>query len=90
MDSLPTEPLDHKKAVALISGATAGLCVDLTLYPLDTIKTRLQSAARSVKPSGKLQLFAGLPAVALGSAPSGMFMHLRAMFLHSGSLVMPI
>lgn len=28
----------------LISGAFAGLSVDLTLYPIDTIKTRLQSS----------------------------------------------
>ncbi len=29
---------------ALISGALAGVLVDLILYPLDTIKTRLQAA----------------------------------------------
>jgi solute carrier family 25 S-adenosylmethionine transporter 26 len=26
-----------------LSGATAGLAVDLSLYPIDTLKTRLQS-----------------------------------------------
>lgn len=60
-----------EKTTALLSGATAGLCVDLAVYPLDTIKTRLQSIARSVKPTGSLHLFAGLPAVLFGSAPSG-------------------
>ncbi|CAL8087351.1 unnamed protein product [Calicophoron daubneyi] len=55
---------------AFLSGATAGLCVDLTLFPLDTIKTRLQSAQHGVRrSSGSLRLFAGLPAVIVGSAP---------------------
>jgi hypothetical protein len=31
----------------LISGAAAGVTVDLTLFPLDTIKTRLQARAES-------------------------------------------
>ncbi|VDM30263.1 unnamed protein product [Hydatigera taeniaeformis] len=61
--------LPHEKATALLSGATAGLCVDFVVYPLDTIKTRLQSIATSVKPSGRLHLFAGFPAVLSGSAP---------------------
>jgi hypothetical protein len=51
------------------AGAVAGLCVDATLLPLDTVKTRLQSRA-GWKASGGLQrLWAGLPAVLLGSAP---------------------
>ncbi|KAM7537997.1 hypothetical protein Aperf_G00000059628 [Anoplocephala perfoliata] len=58
-----------EKTTALLSGATAGLCVDLVVYPLDTIKTRIQSISRSVKPTGRLHLFAGLPAVLFGSAP---------------------
>ncbi|KKK17346.1 mitochondrial carrier protein [Aspergillus ochraceoroseus] len=64
---------------SLISGAIAGLTVDCSLYPLDTIKTRLQKARHhgpSV-PSPSLSLkqtirgiYAGLPSVLLGSAPS--------------------
>lgn len=30
----------------LLSGAVAGITVDLTLFPLDTIKTRLQVGSR--------------------------------------------
>lgn len=67
------EMLPYEKTTALLSGATAGLCVDLAVYPLDTIKTRLQSMAQSVRPTGHLHLFAGLPAVLFGSAPSGSF-----------------
>ncbi|VDL90353.1 unnamed protein product [Schistocephalus solidus] len=58
------------RLLTLLAGGTAGLCVDLTVYPLDTIKTRLQGLSRSVRPSGQLRLFAGLPVVLCGSAPS--------------------
>ncbi|VDN96779.1 unnamed protein product [Rodentolepis nana] len=67
----PTSLSDHERLASLVGGATAGFCVDLSVYPLDTIKTRLQSASHVVKPrtAGRLGLFAGLPAVILGSAP---------------------
>ncbi|KAL4890203.1 Pkinase-domain-containing protein [Aspergillus ambiguus] len=61
------------------SGAIAGLTVDCSLYPLDTIKTRLQKARHHVPsapaPSVSLRqtirgIYAGLPSVLLGSAPS--------------------
>ncbi|KAB8258955.1 mitochondrial carrier domain-containing protein [Aspergillus pseudonomiae] len=64
---------------SLLSGAVAGLTVDCSLYPLDTIKTRLQRArhhAPSVPPSSlSLRqtirgIYAGLPSVLFGSAPS--------------------
>ena len=46
----PSEPADGKIVATpgqafvtgLLSGAVAGITVDLTLFPLDTIKTRLQ------------------------------------------------
>nr|CUU98831.1 hypothetical transcript [Hymenolepis microstoma] len=67
----PTSLSDHERLASLLGGATAGFCVDLTVYPMDTIKTRLQSASHAIKPqtAGRLGLFAGLPAVILGSAP---------------------
>ncbi|EAW13052.1 putative mitochondrial carrier protein (Pet8) [Aspergillus clavatus NRRL 1] len=61
------------------SGAIAGLTVDCSLYPLDTIKTRLQKARHHAPsaPSPNLSLrqtirgiYAGLPSVLFGSAPS--------------------
>lgn len=54
---------------ALISGAFAGLFVDLTLFPLDTIKTRLQSEAGFWKSGGFRRIYAGIPSVVIGSAP---------------------
>ncbi|KAJ5690280.1 S-adenosylmethionine mitochondrial carrier protein [Penicillium macrosclerotiorum] len=60
------------------SGAVAGLTVDCSLYPLDTIKTRLQKARDTTSPqAARLSLrqtvrgiYAGLPSVLFGSAPS--------------------
>ncbi|KAG5445504.1 S-adenosylmethionine carrier protein [Clonorchis sinensis] len=55
---------------AFLAGATAGLCVDVSLFPIDTIKTRIQSAQHSIqRVPGNQRLFAGLPAVLVGSAP---------------------
>ncbi|KAJ5159982.1 S-adenosylmethionine mitochondrial carrier protein [Penicillium canariense] len=63
---------------SLLSGAVAGLTVDCSLYPLDTIKTRLQKARDTSAPQApRLSLrqtvrgiYAGLPSVLFGSAPS--------------------
>ncbi|KAJ5654042.1 S-adenosylmethionine mitochondrial carrier protein [Penicillium lividum] len=64
---------------SLLSGALAGLTVDCSLYPLDTIKTRLQKARDPSAPQASRALslrqtvrgiYAGLPSVLFGSAPS--------------------
>ncbi|VDO96711.1 unnamed protein product [Soboliphyme baturini] len=55
---------------SLFSGACAGLLVDITLFPLDTVKTRLQSASGFRKSGGITRLYSGIPSVAIGSAPS--------------------
>lgn len=54
---------------ALVAGAIAGAAVDLTLYPLDTIKTRLQSQQGFAASGGFKRIYAGVPAIAVGSAP---------------------
>ena len=58
---------------SLASGAVAGPSVDIALYPLDTIKTRLQSADGFLKAGGFKGVYAGLGAGAIGSAPGSMF-----------------
>ncbi len=58
---------------SLLSGAVAGPSVDIALYPLDTIKTRLQSAGGFIKAGGFTGVYAGLGAGAIGSAPGSMF-----------------
>ncbi|XP_028680162.1 S-adenosylmethionine mitochondrial carrier protein isoform X1 [Erpetoichthys calabaricus] len=55
---------------SLVAGGIAGMCVDLVLYPLDTIKTRLQSPQGFFKASGFRGIYAGVPSVAIGSFPS--------------------
>ncbi|KAF7720329.1 Mitochondrial carrier protein [Penicillium ucsense] len=79
-----TQPGDGEPLVSslwtrsLLSGAVAGLTVDCSLYPLDTIKTRLQKARDLSTPHApRLSLrqtirgiYAGLPSVLFGSAPS--------------------
>ncbi|KAI4206134.1 MAG: hypothetical protein LQ346_001277 [Caloplaca aetnensis] len=54
---------------ALLAGALAGTTVDLSLYPIDTLKTRLQSSA-SFYPSGGFRgIYAGVGSAIVGSAP---------------------
>ncbi|GMT18095.1 hypothetical protein PFISCL1PPCAC_9392, partial [Pristionchus fissidentatus] len=60
---------DSISARSLVAGASAGLAVDLTLYPLDTIKTRVQSSQGFAAAGGFRNLYSGLGSVALGSAP---------------------
>ncbi|KAI9521238.1 hypothetical protein NQZ68_010942 [Dissostichus eleginoides] len=52
------------------SGGCAGMCVDLTLFPLDTIKTRLQSPQGFQKAGGFRGVYAGVPSAAVGSFPN--------------------
>lgn len=49
----------------------AGTAVDVALYPLDTIKTRLQSPDGFMKAGGLRGVYNGLSAAAVGSAPGG-------------------
>lgn len=53
------------------AGGCAGMCVDLTLFPLDTIKTRLQSLQGFYKAGGFKGIYAGVPSAAVGSFPNG-------------------
>lgn len=55
---------------ALLAGALAGLLVDISLFPLDTIKTRLQSSAGFRASGGFTGLYQGIGSITLGSAPS--------------------
>lgn len=59
--------------LALLSGAVAGFTVDAVLFPLDTLKTRLQLAApaASKSPTALLTgLYAGFGPAVLASAPA--------------------
>jgi solute carrier family 25 S-adenosylmethionine transporter 26 len=56
-------------AVSLVAGGLAGLTVDVALFPLDTIKTRLQAPQGFFRAGGFKGVYNGLNSVALGSAP---------------------
>ncbi|XP_029672998.1 S-adenosylmethionine mitochondrial carrier protein homolog isoform X4 [Formica exsecta] len=55
---------------SLIAGGTAGTFVDITLFPLDTLKTRLQSAQGFLNAGGFTGLYRGIYPVIIGSAPT--------------------
>ncbi|XP_035488875.1 S-adenosylmethionine mitochondrial carrier protein isoform X2 [Scophthalmus maximus] len=63
--------MERRQFVAsLVAGGCAGMCVDLTLFPLDTIKTRLQSQQGFYKAGGFRGIYAGVPSAAVGSFPN--------------------
>ncbi|KAG8225272.1 hypothetical protein J437_LFUL006505 [Ladona fulva] len=53
-----------------MAGGAAGTAVDISLFPLDTIKTRLQSRQGFWKAGGFRGIYAGLGPAAAGSAPN--------------------
>ena len=60
--------------LALIAGGIAGTTVDVALYPLDSLKTRLQSPLGFWKAGGFRGIYNGVLATALGASPgSAMF-----------------
>merc|ERR1719216_480266 len=71
VDYAPTQPSNHSIPAlrALLSGAAAGVSVDVSLYPIDTLKTRLQSSQGFLKSGGFRGIYKGLSAAACGSAP---------------------
>ena len=52
--------------VALLSGGIAGTTVDVALFPLDTLKTRLQSPQGFTKAGGVPRIYKGLSVAAMG------------------------
>jgi solute carrier family 25 S-adenosylmethionine transporter 26 len=63
--TLPTVSLLN----SLIAGGLAGTTVDVALFPIDTIKTRLQAPQGFAKAGGFRGIYNGLGAAAAGSAP---------------------
>jgi len=61
--------MQHKFTTSLCAGAIAGLSVDCTLYPLDTLRARLQAPAGFVASGGFSSLYRGIGVALVGSAP---------------------
>lgn len=80
---------------SLVAGGVAGVSVDLILFPLDTIKTRLQSPQGFNKAGGFRGIYAGVPSAAIGSFPNAAAFFITyeyvKWFLHtdSSSYLMP-
>lgn len=55
---------------SLIAGGVAGIVVDVVLFPIDTIKTRLQSERGFIASGGFRGVYKGLGPTAAGSAPT--------------------
>ncbi|XP_038283134.1 S-adenosylmethionine mitochondrial carrier protein isoform X13 [Canis lupus familiaris] len=79
-----------------VAGGVAGVAVDLILFPLDTIKTRLQSPQGFNKAGGFRGIYAGVPSAAIGSFPNAAAFFITyeyvKWFLHtdSSSYLMPV
>lgn len=56
--------------ITLVAGGVAGTSVDIALFPIDTIKTRLQVEAGFLKSGGFRGIYNGVGAAALGAAPN--------------------
>ncbi|KAF8469163.1 mitochondrial carrier domain-containing protein [Kalaharituber pfeilii] len=70
----PTPAASHRRlspyTISLLAGGVAGTAVDVLLFPLDTLKTRLQSPTTFLFSGGFRGIYSGLLPVLLGSAPS--------------------
>jgi len=53
------------------AGAFAGVAVDVSLFPIDTLKTRIQAPGGFFANGGWRGIYKGIGSVAAGSAPSG-------------------
>ena len=74
MQLLPPPPPPFLLLLPLLllqAGGIAGTTVDVVLFPLDTVKTRLQSKEGFGRTDGFKKIYAGIGPAALGSAPSG-------------------
>uniref|UniRef100_A0A7R9WMN4 S-adenosylmethionine transporter n=1 Tax=Craspedostauros australis TaxID=1486917 RepID=A0A7R9WMN4_9STRA len=69
---------------ALIAGGMAGTSVDVALFPIDTLKTRLQAPQGFIKAGGFTGIYNGLGAAAVGSAPGA------ALFFSTYEIMKPI
>ena len=66
-----SSPTSHSSSFLtnLVAGGCAGTAVDVALFPIDTIKTRMQAPQGFIKAGGFRGVYNGLASAAAGSAP---------------------
>ncbi|KAH9830247.1 putative mitochondrial carrier protein PET8 [Teratosphaeria destructans] len=69
MDTKQSALVDSPYLRSLLAGGIAGTTVDTSLYPLDTLKTRLQSSAGFWSSGGFRGVYNGIGSAVVGSAP---------------------
>lgn len=69
--SPPAIPASSQRCQSTQAGAAAGTSVDLLFFPIDTIKTRLQSSQGFLAAGGFSGVYRGVGSVIVGSAPGG-------------------
>lgn len=60
-----------KSDIIIQAGALSGVTVDLFFFPVDTLKTRLQSTQGFLQAGGFKNIYKGVGSVAFGGAPGG-------------------
>ena len=68
-DADAVDPPPTPFLTALLAGGMAGTCVDVALFPIDTVKTRLQAPGGFLASGGFRGMYRGIGAAAAGSAP---------------------
>ncbi|XBW37737.1 hypothetical protein QEN19_003319 [Hanseniaspora menglaensis] len=61
---------ENNLLLSLVAGGIAGTSTDIVFYPIDTIKTRLQSKEGFFKSGGYKNVYSGISACIIASAPS--------------------
>lgn len=75
---------EHNLVLSLIAGGIAGTSTDVVFYPIDTIKTRLQSKEGFFRSGGYKNVYSGISACIIASAPSAsLFFMTYDYFKHS-------
>lgn len=75
---------EHSFLLSLVAGGIAGTSTDIVFYPIDTIKTRLQTKEGFFKSGGYKNVYSGISACIIASAPSAsLFFMTYDYFKHS-------
>ena len=56
--------------ISLISGGIAGIAIDTSMYPIDTMKTRRMQGLPALRPTKPSDFYRGIPAVILPAIPA--------------------